>query len=190
MLNITKAPKPESPVLFDLVITQVQDTLASELSWLNYSFGKSQKLRTEKGKEKYNYPAVHIRDGKYQDVSPDKKLGSYSFFILEDPQQITFYPHSSNNIEAKYSLIFWLDLDSLYPHISERNTEAVKGDILNILTKRLFLTYGRLSVTNIQEQAKNVFREYDIDEVLNQPLMQPYAAFRFEGILLVTEACS
>ena len=37
-------PKPKNPVLVDLVISFIQDALFSQLTWLNYAFGRSQKL--------------------------------------------------------------------------------------------------------------------------------------------------
>ena len=190
MINLPTIPKPEAPVLFDTIITQVQDTLASELSWLDHAFGRSQKLTGQAGDKRYSYPAVHIRSRKYQDVSPDKRLGSYSFFVMEDPQQVTFYPQGRNILKTNFALIFWVDLEALYPDSKvSRNTEAVKSEILGVLTRRMFLSSGRLSITGIKEQADNVFREYDLNEIKSQYLMQPYAAFRFEGQMLLTESC-
>ena len=62
-------------------------------------------------------------------------------------------------------------------------------DILRILIRELFLTFGRLSVTEIMEDAKNIYKEYSLKEVESRYFMQPYAGFRFEGNLLFNESC-
>ena len=189
MINIPAVPKPENPAFFDLIITQVQDVLKAKLSWLDYSFGRSQSLVREREGRDYRYPAVHIRDNDYQSVAPNNELGNFSFFTIFDPQEIDFQPHTTNNVTAKYALTFWLNLDSIFESSTERNTEELKTNILRILTRELFLTFGRLSVTGIQEEARNIYREYSLKEIDSQYLMQPYAGFRFEGNMLFNEVC-
>jgi hypothetical protein len=189
MINIPTVPKPTTPAFFDKIVVQVQDTLKAKLSWLNYSFGRSQKLIRKQGDKEYYYPGVHIRAEEYQSVEPNNDLGNFSFFILSDPQEVDFNPHTTNNVKAKYALIFWLKLDTVFPNSTDRDTETLKADILKILTRELFLTFGRLSVTSIQEDSKNIYKEYSLKEVESQYLMQPYAGFRFEGDLLLNEPC-
>lgn len=189
MINLPSIPKPENPAFFDRIIVQVQDTLKANLSWLNYSFGQSQKLIKKEENRDYFYPAVYIRKGHYQNVEPSGELGNFSFFVLNDPQQIDFNAHSLNSVKVKYSLIFWFNVDTIFHSPAYRNTEELKEDILEILTRKLFLTSGRLNVDSIYEGAKNIFSGYSIDEAKSQYLMQPYAGFRFDGELLINEIC-
>lgn len=189
MINLPTTPKPDTPAFFDKIIVQVQDTLKANLSWLDYSFGRSQKLVRKEEQKEYYYPGVYIRNNHYQSVEPSSELGNFSFFILEDPQQVDFNARSFNSVKVKYSLIFWFKVDTIFHSPVYRNTEGLKEDILKILTRTLFLTSGRLSVSSIYEGAKNIFSGYSIVEADSQYLMQPYAGFRFEGELLINEIC-
>lgn len=188
-MNIPAVPKPETPAFIDKVITQVQDILKAKLSWLDYSFGQSQRLVTTKDKKEYFYPGIHLGDGKYINVLPDQELGNYSFFITEDPQTVDFKPHTSNSVKLKYSIVFWVNLDKIFNDDEDRNTESLKAQILKVLTKEMFLAYGRIDVKQIFEKAENIYKGYSLREVNSQFLMQPYAGFRFEGEMLIREAC-
>jgi len=189
MINIPAVPKPETPAFIDKVIVQVQDVLKNNLAWLDYSFGQCQKLVTTKDKKDYFYPGVHIRSGKYENVFPNAKLGNYSFFMIEDPQNIDFRPHTTNNVRLKYSIVFWLNLDKIFGKQVDRNKEAIKAEISKVLTRKTFLTFGRIDIRQIHEQAENIYKGYSIKEIDSQFLMQPYCGFRFEGEMLFNEDC-
>lgn len=188
-MTIDTVPKPESPAFSDKVITQIQDILKSKLSWLNYSFGKAQRLVKVQGNKTEYYPGIHIQTGEYINVFPTEDFGNFSFFLVEDPNSLDFRPHVQNNVRLKYALIFWVNLNTIFPNSSDRNTEAVKAQILKVLTRETFLTSGRIDVRQVYEQAENIYRGYNLKEIDSQFLMQPYAGFRFEGELLFMENC-
>lgn len=188
-MNIPNVPKPAAPAFTDLVIGQIQDVLKANLSWLDYSFGKAQKLATVKDKQKHVYPAVHLSAGEYLNVFPTDQFRNFSFFLIEDPQKVDFNAHVHNQVTAKYALIFWVNLDDIFAGSEDRNTEALKAEIVKVLTRKTFLTFGRLTLSAIYEQAENIYKGFNIKEVESQFLMQPYAGFRFEGELTFTEPC-
>jgi len=188
-MNIPSTPKPVSPAFTDKIIVQVQDVLKNKLSWLDYSFGQSQRLVTTKDGKDYFYPGIHLGKEKYLNVLPDQNLGNYSFFIIEDPQNIDFRAHTSNNVRLKYSLVFWFNLNKVFPSVTDRNTEALKAQILKIMTRQLFLTWGRVDVRQIYELADNIYKGFSLKEIDSQFLMQPYGGFRFEGEMIFTEDC-
>lgn len=188
-MNLPRVPKPESPALIDKIITELQDVLKDKLPWLDYSFGRAQRLTKKRAFKEMQYPAIHISHGEYQSVLPDDNLGNFSFFYLDDPQEIDFKPNSFNNLKVKYSLIFWVNLDKIFAKSPERNTEALKEQILKVLTRETKLTYGRLDIRQIQEQAENIYKGFSISEIDSQFLMQPYAGFRFEGQISIWEGC-
>lgn len=188
-MTIPAVPKPESPAFIDKVVVQLQDTLKNKLPWLNHSFGRAQRLTETKDKKKRFYPGVHIANGRYINVFPDQELGNFSFFIVEDPQIVDFRPHTVNNVRLKYSIVFWLNLDKIFASSPDRNTEALKAQIVKILTRESFLTFGRIDIRYIHEQAENIYKGYSIEEIDSQFLMQPYAGFRFEGEMMFTENC-
>lgn len=189
MINIPTVPKPENPAFVDKIIVQVQDSLKNNLSWLTHSFGQCQRLVTNKNRKEYFYPGVHIRNGKYQNVFPNKDLGNFSFFIVEDPQGVDFRPHTTNNVRLKYSIVFWVDLDKIFGKQIDRNKEEVKAEIVKVLTRKTFLTFGRIDIRQIYEQAENIYKGFTVKEIDSQFLMQPYYGFRFEGEMLFNEPC-
>lgn len=188
-MNIPSTPKPENPAFADKVIGELQDKLKTKLSWLNYSFGKSQKLVSAKrdGKTPFFYPGIHLKKDTYISVLPDQSLGNFSFVVLDDPQTITFNPNSYNKVSTGYALIFWFNLSKIFPASTDRNLENVKEQIVQVLTRELFLTSGSLTVEKIFEQAENVYRGYSLKEVEAQFMMHPFAGLRFEGLLTFTE---
>lgn len=188
MINIPKIPKPDDPAFFDSVIVQIQDILATELDWLDHVFGKSQNLVRDINGRSYQYPGVLIRNNEYQDVSPNNELGNFSFFIVSDPQQITYNKNTYNKIEAQYGLLFWVDLTSVYP--DGGTIENLKADILSVLVREMRLSSGRLTVERLFEGVSNIYREHSLREVESQFLMRPYAGLRFEGTLMINEVCN
>jgi hypothetical protein len=186
-MNIPLVPKPDVPEFTDKVVVEIQDALKAKLSWLNYSFGRIQRLVTVKDGANYFYPAVHIGDGEYVNVLPDQGLGNYSFFVVDDPQVLDFKANTANNVKLKCSIVFWFDLNSIFPNSKDRNTENLKAQILSVLLRDLRLKSGRFSVKQIFEQPENIYRGYSLKEVDSQYMMQPFGGIRFEGELIFIE---
>ena len=44
-------------------------------------------------------------------------------------------------------------------------------------------------INRIYENAESIFKEYTLDEIDNQFLMQPYCGFRFTGEIEIEEEC-
>lgn len=199
-MNIPAVPKPENPAFIDKVIVQLQDILKANLPWLNYSFGRAQKMSTVRNDKPYTYPAIHIGKGEYVNVFPDDTLGNFSFFIVEDPQNVlTEVQHAQNKLTVRYSIVVWVDLNSIFGMATDRNSEALKEQVLSVLTKQTFLNYGRITIDKIFEQAESIFRDYNIrtlnrgydtKELQSQFLMQPYYGFRLEGDMTILETCA
>jgi hypothetical protein len=188
-MNIPNVLKPQTPAFTDIIIGQIQDVLKAKLPWLDYSFGRAQKLTKLTGQQKRVYPGVHLGAGEYLDVFPTDRFKNFSFFILEDPQRIEFIAHRNNKVRAKYALIFWVNLDEIFANDADRNTEAIKAQIIKVLTRETFLDSGRISLEAVYEHAENIYKGFSIKEVDSQFLMQPFAGFRFEGELTFTEPC-
>jgi hypothetical protein len=133
-------------------------------------------------------PNVYVGRDNYELVTPDTvKIGNYSFFVMEEPQEVSSLLHDNVRIKAPFSLIVWVDMRKVSDD-DERNTEAVKEEILLAL-EDITLRKGRFTVTRIYERAENVFEGFTLDEVQNQFLMSPFAGFRFTGEMIVTNDC-
>lgn len=190
------APVIKNAVMLDRVIGEIQQGLTDNISWLDAAFGRSQRLTKNINGKRIVTPNVYCGgwnghgENDYIEVSPDSKIGNFSFFETEDPQTITVGPWA-REIKTPFSLIVWFDLTRIYNEASNRNTERLKAQILHVLNGRAgwHLTGGRIIINRIYERAENIYRNYTLSEIDNQYLMHPYAGFRFDGILEFEELC-
>ena len=195
-MSQTNAPVIPNPVMLDEVIAQIQTGLVDGLPWLDAAFGRAQRLTKEIGGKRIIVPNVFCGGWRghgpndYIEVSPDAKIGNFSFFEIDDPQTIDAGPWA-REVRAPFSLIVWFDLTRVYNTASNRNTERIKADILRLLSGRTgwHLRQGRVAVNRIYERAENIYRGYTLSEIDNQFLMHPFAGFRFEGTLEYEELC-
>ena len=190
MKKIPGIPKPSEPKLVDALIGDIQDALKANLSWLDYSFGRSQRLVTMKdGAEKY-FPGIYLDKGDYINVFPNDQYGNFSFFSVEDPQEIPAYsPNNFNIIKVRYGLVIWYDASRIFSATDDRNTEALKADVLRVLGREGKYVHGNVTVDRIYDRAENIYRGYNLKEVDTQFLMYPYGGFRLEGELKYKETC-
>lgn len=192
----TNAPVIRNAVMLDRVIGEIQTGLVENISWLDVAFGRSQRLTKMMNGRRIITPNVYCGGwnghgpNDYIEVSPDSKIGNFSFFEIEDPQAIDAGPWS-RQIRSPYALIVWFDLTRVYDEPDNRNTEYLKAQILRVLNGRAgwHLQQGRIVINNIYERFENIYRGYSLSEIDNQFLMHPYGGFRFDGILEFDELC-
>ena len=192
----TIAPVIDNPVMLDRILGEIQNGLVSSVPWLDVAFGRAQRLTKMMNGKRIITPNVYCGgwnghgENDYLEVSPDSKIGNFSFFDIEDPQTIDAGPWA-REITAPFGLIVWFDLTRVYEQASNRNTEKLKADILRVLNGRTgwHLSDGRITINRIYERAENIYRGYTLSEIDNQFLMHPFAGFRFDGILEFAELC-
>lgn len=190
------APVIPNAVMLDAVIGEIQQGLVNNLSWLDAAFGRAQRLTKNIEGKRIVTPNVYCGGwnghgpNDYIEVSPDAKIGNFSYFEVDDPQTIDPGPWA-RQIKAPFSLIVWFDLTRVYGSRTNRNTEKIKSDILHILNGRadFHLTNGRIVINRIFERAENIYKGYTLSEIDNQFLMHPFAGLRFEGLLEFDELC-
>ena len=190
------APVIANDVMLDAVIGEIQQGLVNNLSWLDAAFGRAQRLTKNIEGKRIVTPNVYCGGwnghgpNDYIEVSPDAKIGNFSYFEVDDPQTIDPGPWA-RQIKAPFSLIVWFDLTRVYGSRTNRNTEKIKSDILHILNGRAnwHLTNGRIVINKIYERAENIYKGYTLSEIDNQYLMHPFAGLRFEGLLEFDELC-
>lgn len=184
--------------MLDAVIGNIQTALVNNLDWLDAAFGRAQRLTKilPTGKRIVT-PNVYCGgldghgENDYIETSPDSKIGNFSFFVVDDPQQLDWEPLAQMTQKAPFALIFWFDLRRVFGTDTNRNTEYLKAQILELLNGRTgwLLRNGTIRINKCYEQAQNIYRGFSLDEVDNQFLMHPYAGFRFEGELIVDMPC-
>ena len=91
--------------LIDSVLADIQKSLAKNLEWLDKAFGRSQRITREINGKHYISPACFSGGIEYIDVSPDQEHGNYSFFVIQDPQEVSGERWLS--LTVKFDLIFW-----------------------------------------------------------------------------------
>ena len=192
----TNAPIIPNPVMLDAVIGEIQTGLTDNISWLDAAFGRSQRLTKMMNGKRIVTPNVYCGGwnghgpNDYIEVSPDSKIGNFTFFEIEDPQTITPGPWA-REIKTPFGLIVWVDLTRVYNTDVNRNTERLKADILHVLNGRAgwHLTNGRIVVSRIWERVENIYKGYTLSEIDNQFLMHPYWGMRVDGFLEYNELC-
>lgn len=184
-----RVPQIEDPALFDRVIGNIQQGLADGLPWLDYSFGRCERLVKMIQGKKYYTPNIYVGGNEYMLIAPDSNIGNFCFFVLDDPQQITWYPGESNKYKAPFSIIFWFDMRTITGSMDNRNTEKVKEDIMRVLNGGFWLRHGSMEINRVYAKAENIFQGFTLDEIDNQFLMHPFAGFRFSGVLGISEQC-
>ena len=192
----TNAPVIRNAVMLDRVIGEIQEGLIANLDWLDVAFGRAQRLTKMMEDRKIITPNVFCGgwngrgDYDYIEVSPDSKIGNFSFFDVEDPQTITPGPWA-REIKVPFGLVFWFDLTRVYNEENNRNIEQLKAQALRVLNGRAgwYLDKGRITINRIYDRAENIYRGYNISEIDNQFLMHPFGGFRLEGVLEFEEVC-
>ena len=180
--------QPTRAYLFDRVIQGLQDALG-DIAWLTHIFGRSERLVKMKNGMRYYTPNVYYGRDEYIQLLPDNRdLGNYCFFVMEEPQTVTYPMGIQNRVRAPFSLIVWVDMRTIGATYDDRNTEQLKEQVLKTI-KRGWIKHGAVTVEKVYERAENVFQGYSLDEVDNQYLMSPFAGFRLTGEMQIDEEC-
>lgn len=183
----------QAPYLHDKVINEVREALAINLPWLDATYGRCERLvKKENDGKRYYVPAIYKQCENYESLLPDDKRGCYSFFVMREPQTVSQQVQNEVRIKSPFSLIVWVDMRRVERKMNmpdNRNTEYIKEQVLSVLNTAL-TRKGSITVESIYERAENVFQGFTLDEVQNQFLMSPFAGFRFDGTMIVTNDCN
>lgn len=189
-MNKVKVPIIDNPELLDSIISNIQKGLAENIGWLDYVFGRAERLvKFDSNNRKIYTPNVYVGGNEYMEISPSSDIGNFCFFWVDDPQNVSWEAKINVGIKTNFSLIFWFNFNRIYNSADQRNKEELKKQILDVLNGGFWLKKGRITVNRIYELSENIFRGFSLDETENQFLMQPYGGFRFEGMLEVSESC-
>lgn len=175
--------------LFDRVIGDLATGLKDRLSWLERSLGRSERLIKVVEGRRYYTPNIYVGKDNYEVLTPDSvKLGNYSFFVMGEPQTVEHPTQTEVRLTSPFSLIVWVDMRKVGLEGDDRNTEAIKEQVLMALTD-IHIHKGFIEINRIYEHAENVFQDFTLDEVDNQYMMSPYAGFRFYGEMTTFNDC-
>lgn len=193
------APIIPAPVLVDAKIAELQQILVANLPWLDAAFGRAQRLSKKMNGKTIITPNVYCGgwrghgENDYIEVSPDSKIGNFSFFEVNDPETVEWQLRQQMEIVTPFSLIFWFDTRRIFGVGDNRNISHLKNEILTLLNGRTglrFHTNGHLTITQIYERAENIYRGYSLSEIDNQFLMHPFGGLRFDGTIKMLQPCT
>lgn len=175
------------------LISEIETRMAEKLPFLDNIFGKAERVcKTYNGKRYYT-PCWYDQRNEYISLLPDEGLGTFSFFTLDEPQEIEMERGGNTTYKIPINLIVWLDFNTMqgttFPTNGKRNTEAVKEEILRTFNRGIFLQFGKIKFTQVYERVENVYKGFNLDEVDNMFMMHPFGALRFTGIIEFEEEC-
>ncbi len=183
-----RVPIRDNPRLFDKAIANIQQGLADNISWLDYVFGRSERLvKMYNGKRVYT-PNVYVGGNEYELLEPDSGIGNFCFFVLDEPQRVEYVVGETSEMKVPFSIIVWVDMRTINSE-DTRDTESVKRQLLRCLNGAIWMRQGSYRITKVWERAENIFKGFSLDEIDNQFLMHPYCGWRFEGELKVHDDC-
>ncbi len=176
-------PITTNPALIDNVLAEFQTKLEAELSWLDYSCGKVVEMKIDDKP----LPMIYVGDNRYKNVMPDQTLGNHCFFDIDNTYNFAEWHKGKHSlIRATYGLVFWFDLSKIYPDSLTRDVEAVKQEILEVLSEKISLLTGSYTLESVQEGARLVFAKYAQPGYDEKYLLHPFAAIRVNGQLTFT----
>ena len=177
-----------NPVLIDGVIAEIQAQMAQKIEWLTNIFGRVERL-VKHVNDQTIYSANQYKGGnEYTLIAPDSGLGNFVFFVVDEPETMDYYRGDRTHFKTPFSLVVWVDMRTI-PSGENRNTEAVKQEIVRFLNDELRLRSGRMYVNRIFNRAESIFKGFTLDEIDNQFLMQPFCGWRFEGEIEYYDTC-
>lgn len=177
--NTPEAPVVENPINLDKAITDIQLGLAT-IPWLKTSYGRVYKRATgEINEEVKEEPHVYAGNGEYKKVLANDNFQSHSFIYVIPPERIIDWEpnQKTQTKEVDIAIIFWVDLRKIDPSRNEVFLETLKSDIEGVLNfSGPIQTINRIYDDNVKE----VFKEFDVDEMNKELLMYPFKAIRYE----------
>lgn len=198
-------PHKDNPVILDKIIQDLQVSLEEKLSWLNMAFGRGYKLVEHRPDgDKFIYPAAYIGNSEYASLLPNDNFGNFCWFDIYDPQIVTAVSQSLPQFTFSGAIIFWYNLDSIFPENDAMYTEEIKDEVVKVLTTPgIIKTTGRLTINKLYERFENIYKGYSLEKVYNsniykgnniqaidkQFFMHPYAGLRVEFEITTRELC-
>jgi len=183
--NPSNLPLLTEPLGIDVQIQNLQQELAEQLTWLEYSFGRAFIGEDEqfKGKD-YTYPMVYKGSGNYQDASPNDNLISQSFFVVSGDYQYQDYQiNQPNKFTVPVALIVWGNLKRI-SSTDEHFGQVLLQDVLKVIRNN-----EEFKVTSINDNESEVYKEFSISKEPTSLFYYPYFCYRINMNLASSEEC-
>ena len=170
-----------TPFGVDREIQELQQELASDNSWLEYSFGRAYLGSGSSTSEKaYLYPAVYKGTKNYQDASPNDNLRSQSFFFVDSPATpadgATSLEYQKFNQDV--SLIVWGSLNKVNEYLSDPFGDEHFGSFLLQKLLNTIRKNDSFKIKRIYDNERDVFSEFSVRTNHPDLFYYPYFCYR------------
>ena len=191
MIQTATIPTLADPVLIDAVLLEMQATLAANLPWLDFAFGKAQRLTKEVLGKTIIYPAVYSGKEEYLSVFPDSHIGNFTFFDIENGQDTLSHGGVKKvDLITRLGLIVWFDFRQVYPaDWQQRTIDNVKQDVLQVIKANRPAVAKGWRFTSFEERSERIYPGYTNKEISTQFLMRPFGGFRINGEVKYFDQC-
>lgn len=180
MIRNPITPTLIDPKLIDVALAEIQEELTSSLDWLDVAHGKAVLRKYMQDKNVKIRPEVYVGGTEYLAVFPDSHLGNFSFFSVQDGEQINSHSFGNLRFSTEVGLIFWFDYRTVYPADWRSKTiDNVKFDIITAI-KTFRLRRSKIELLRNWELGDNIYKEYSDREIESQFLMRPFGSIRFD----------
>lgn len=167
--------------MMDALLEEFQIRLKEALTWLDYACGRV----TEHNERGRKLPKIYIGGGDYQNVMPDDRLGNYCFFDIDPDSDFSEWNKNRGYLlRSTFGLVFWFNLETIYPDSLASEVETVKAEVLDALTA-MNLRRGSFTIDQVSDNAEGVFRRYGAKGYQEKYMLHPYGALRFSGQLIL-----
>lgn len=185
-----------APFGIDMVVKGLQAKF-SELPWLEKSFARAVTMSTlredvsRRGVEfdlDYIYPGMFVADGQdYFDMLLNDNVSAYSFFMARDPEETQNY-HRGSRVELKRTLsaIFWMNLQLVDNTRKDDFLEELKEEVIDKISNAVYQdnagngTVTSVDIIDINDEPRNVFDGFTLDNTETQFLYYPFRGLRFD----------
>ncbi len=170
--------------MLDKVLHCINEGLLDKVDWLDAAFGRV----TEHNDNGVAMPKLYHTKGEYINVMPDDRRGNYSFFDVTPTYEIIQWnKHRPSLVRARFGVVFWFNLNTIFPDVDTRNLENVKSALLHTLTSEIHIPYGDYQISTISDDARGVFAKFARTGYEERYLLHPYGGIRYNGEIVFSE---
>lgn len=177
-------PLLTAPLGVDKVIQDLQIQL-SDISWLEYSFGRAfiGRDNQQAGRDS-NYPMVYSGEAQYYDASPNDNIISQSFFVIDGDYNFNNYLINEQNLfTVPVSLVIWGDLSKI-SNVDEHYGQVLLQQVLKVINEN-----NEFLVQSITDNEEDVFKEFTVRLDQSSLFYYPYFCYRIKMEAQVSEEC-
>lgn len=174
------------PKRIDMVVTRIQQKFATDLLWLEKSFGRSILMSEKRDEKEYYFPGVYVGSTKdLLNMMEQDNYDAFSFFYAWDVENAEKYENTERNLFSRMvSCIFWINVDKANNGLVY--IENLKDEIIECIKNTRYLGFSEdravqsVDIVNIYDQPENIFKGFSLELTSTQWLYRPYTGLKID----------